>query len=229
MARSRSRPKTERNWRWFAAEYAVVFVGVLTALGAQQVAETLNQRREAHEARQAIKAELAFNLAAFDIMLSQIPCANRRLDELDRWRASLQAGPPLKLGRPLKGPAARIFRSSVWKVASAQGVAHMPFNERVAFGQFYDGLENNGNLRQQMGTLWRELAEYDLSSPLERNQLSEMGRKVARLRQLHEVVASNATHIHGYAKQVGITPAIVSEPAETSRIREFCAPLLQAD
>ena len=225
---ARARPKVERTWRWFAAEYAVVFVGVLTALGAQQLAETLNQRREANEARQAIKAELAFNLAGFDLMVSQIPCSNRRLDELDRWLLSLQTGAPLKLARPLRGPSARIFRTSVWEVASAEGVARMPFKERVAFGQFYDGLENNGNFRQQMATIWRELGEYDLNSPLDREEVSEIRRKVVRLRQLNEAVAGNAAFVRGYAKEVGVTPARISDAAETARTREFCAPLLQA-
>jgi hypothetical protein len=57
-----------KGWRAFAGEVGVIVLGVLIALGAQQAAETVNERREAAETRATLTNEIG----------SQALCSSRR-------------------------------------------------------------------------------------------------------------------------------------------------------
>ena len=50
-------PKPLHGWRQFAGEVGIIVLGVLIALGAQQVAATLQQKSDARDAEQAIRGE----------------------------------------------------------------------------------------------------------------------------------------------------------------------------
>ena len=50
------KPKPIRNWREFLKEYAIIVIGVLTALAAEQAVETLHEHGRASQARTSIRA-----------------------------------------------------------------------------------------------------------------------------------------------------------------------------
>lgn len=78
-----------KGWRAFAGEVGVIVLGVLLALGAQQAAETVNQRREAAETRAALTKEIQETLAILELRRVAQPCIDRRLKEVrglvDQW------------------------------------------------------------------------------------------------------------------------------------------------
>jgi hypothetical protein len=47
------KPEPWRGWREFLKEYLIIVVGVLTALGGEQVVEQLHWQHVVHEAREA--------------------------------------------------------------------------------------------------------------------------------------------------------------------------------
>ena len=55
--------KPLRGWREFAGEVGIIVLGVLIALGAQQLAVNLHDRAEAREGRESIRAEIEVNMA----------------------------------------------------------------------------------------------------------------------------------------------------------------------
>ena len=71
-----------KGWRAFADDVAVVVLGVLLALGAQQLAEAVNDRREAAATRAALATEIEENLAILELRRLAQPCIDRRLKEL---------------------------------------------------------------------------------------------------------------------------------------------------
>src|SRR4051812_38991728 len=75
-------PKPLHGWREFIGEVGIIVVGVLIALGAEQVVEQLHNRAAAAETRRAIRAELDTDLAALALRGSIEPCVDRRLSEL---------------------------------------------------------------------------------------------------------------------------------------------------
>jgi hypothetical protein len=77
-----SMPKPLHGWRAFAGEVGVIVLGVLLALGAQQVAESVNDRREAAATRAALNTEIEENLAILELRRLAQPCIDKRLGEI---------------------------------------------------------------------------------------------------------------------------------------------------
>jgi hypothetical protein len=77
-----SMPKPLYGWQAFSGEVGVVVFGVLLALGAQQIVETLNERRVAAETRKTLTGEIEESLAVLELRRAAQPCIDRRLQEL---------------------------------------------------------------------------------------------------------------------------------------------------
>src|ERR1700760_3248000 len=84
------KPKPWHGLREFLKEYAIIVVGVLTALAAEQTAEWLHRRAEVREAREALRAEIT---TAAQISLFSIAEDNCLDKALDRYAAGARGGP----------------------------------------------------------------------------------------------------------------------------------------
>src|SRR6476661_10506557 len=108
-------PKPLHGWRAFFGEVAIIVLGVLIALAAEQAVESWRWSREVHETRLAADTELAHNLAVFRYRLGQKECVERRLGDLDRWLQSWRDGKPLTLKAPITHPPAFGLHFNVWE------------------------------------------------------------------------------------------------------------------
>ena len=83
------RLKPPHGWNAVAWELAIVTIGVLLALGLQQVIEGIDERREAARTRAVLATEIEENLAILELRRLAQPCIDRRLKELraivDQW------------------------------------------------------------------------------------------------------------------------------------------------
>src|SRR6476619_6365828 len=75
-------PKPLHGWREFAGDVGIIVLGVLIALGAQQLAENIQQRSEANDARRAIRGELEINMSRLSSRAAQKRCVEHRMDEI---------------------------------------------------------------------------------------------------------------------------------------------------
>lgn len=229
MGRTGSRLAREaRDWRWFVAEYAVVFAGVLTALGAEQLASELNRRQEVREARRALDDELGWNLDALQLRHRQIACIDRHINELDRWAESGRSGEPvLELTRPVAGPAALSFRTAVWR-ATSDVLANMPLEEKLTYAQVYDNLENSETIRQRETARWQSLGELQWAGP---STPERWGRIKGDLQALSRLNASTKANVDVYLapfQKLGIRPGPLPEGVDVEPyIKVFCSPMLK--
>lgn len=76
------RIKPPNGWNAVSWELAIVTLGVLIALAAQQIAEALNDRSTADQTRAQVTDELNSNLMSMVLRQSAEPCIERRLAEL---------------------------------------------------------------------------------------------------------------------------------------------------
>jgi hypothetical protein len=74
--------KPPHGWNAVAWELGIVTLGVLIALGAQQLAQWLTDRSTAAETRADFTNELNSDLMSIQLRQSIEPCIERRLDEL---------------------------------------------------------------------------------------------------------------------------------------------------
>ena len=90
-------PKPLHGWREFVGEVGIIVVGVLIALTAEQVVETIHWRSQVDEARTALGIEISDSLGQAIEREKLSRCVNRRLDEISviLSQASRSGGYPL--------------------------------------------------------------------------------------------------------------------------------------
>src|SRR5438132_7068973 len=133
-------PKPLHGWRAFAGEVGIIVIGVLIALGAEQVVQDIHQREDVSQLVGALRAELGADRARWQHIRAADPCTLQRLDAIDRWLATAPAG--AKLNRPY-----RLFlwnmHSSAWDLAkTSPAAAHIPLRERLTYASLYGAIEN---------------------------------------------------------------------------------------
>jgi len=121
-------PKPMHGWREFAGEVGIIVVGVLIALGAEQVVEDLRWRHEVGEAKAALRDEIyGHSYGATEVAVAE-PCVDQQLMQLEK--ALLAPGPykpvPLYAERQsfrftYRAPA-RSWSDNVWRSMVGQGV-----------------------------------------------------------------------------------------------------------
>ena len=227
------KPKAARSWREFLIEIGTIICGILIALGLEQSVELVHRSREVAEARQALGAEIAYNLAGVDFTASQMDCARRRLAELSRWRASLSERRPLLFAQPVVPPLRLPPHTSVWKVASVGAVAHMPFESRVAYGEAYDRIELVEAQAKIINDLWTELSKLSMARTLDDAQRLDFDYDIQRLSRSYSVLGNNLNLVRRDARGLGITKGATIDyqdllrPTQASKVA-FCMPALAA-
>ena len=136
------KPKPIHNWREFLKEYAIIVIGVLTALAAEQAAEVVHWHYRVRDALNAVRLEVrdddgpqaytrAAAMACFDKQLDSIQNAI----EVDRNRADITA----LIAR--YDPPSRTWDANAWDSMLASGVAsHVPPDEMIQWGMMYAGI-----------------------------------------------------------------------------------------
>jgi type II secretory pathway pseudopilin PulG len=87
-------PKPLHGWREFLSEVGIIVLGILIALGGEQLVESYHWRERAREADQAIQAELYSNAAQMAERAAVQPCLREQIGALgaqlerdsDHWR-----------------------------------------------------------------------------------------------------------------------------------------------
>ena len=133
--------KPGRSWRAFLKEYAIIVVGVLTALAAEQAVSKLHERTLAAEARRAIRGELALDLAYLRTREETNACIERRLGEIQAILDS--AHPDGGFRRPtwVGRPQAWTMETLRWDAAAQSGQASMiPADELGRYTRMYTQL-----------------------------------------------------------------------------------------
>ena len=129
-------PKPLHGWRALVGEVGIIVAGVLIALGAEQLVQSIDEREDVTQLRAALRAELADDRARWEGIRVRDRCTQQCLDALSRWLAS---APP---GARLAGNRYRVFlfnmHSSAWDLAKASpAAAHIPLKERLTYASLY--------------------------------------------------------------------------------------------
>ena len=77
-------PKPLHGWRAFTGEVGIIVIGVLIALGAEQIVETMHWRGQVADAERAMSFELGNSVGQSIERQRLDPCIERRLDEIGR-------------------------------------------------------------------------------------------------------------------------------------------------
>jgi hypothetical protein len=151
------KPKPVHSLREFLSEIGVVVLGIIIALGGEQLIDHLRDRRLAAEARESIREEIAYNVAVLARRTAIQSCVDRRLDEvLQIIDAGGQPGyvAPTWIGRP------QIWEMvhAKWQAASQAGRAPLlSDSEQAQFGMLYALFADIAADQDREQTAWTRL------------------------------------------------------------------------
>jgi hypothetical protein len=216
-------PKPLHGWRAFVGEVGIIVIGVLIALGAEQVVEGAHWRGEVATFRQSVDSEVALDLGTHRYRMEENACVERRLDELQTWLQSWRDGRPLRLSGPIGIPASLNPNTNVWGSRSAEIMSHMPPQATFAYADLYDEFSNNEVHRLDERSAWLELSEFDGATELDHRDLQRLQGLITRARWRGHRITMNADNYFKKAERLGIEPRDdpswpPPEPALCSRI-----------
>ena len=219
-------PKPLHGWRAFAGEVGIIVIGVLIALGAEQLAEAVHWSHEVAGARKALNAELDHDLGAVEFVRAQRTCLLRRLDDLAEYDRSWRSGKPLRLTAPNGMITTYTIHSNVWDIVkSGQTAAHMSLEQQLDHAHIYDVLENVQNQTRAMTDRWHELQELTRAQALDDARLSRMEMDMDLLRRFPTIIDSNLDEIAPSVQRLGLRPDTLRE-YRTADARQLCMSIL---
>jgi hypothetical protein len=197
-------PKPLHGWRQFVGEVGIIVLGVLIALGAEQIVESIHDRYLAQQAEDQIRGELAYNSAMASERVAIGDCMRASFADLrqrliasgDDWPGLQNTvltgagqtsviGPFFATAPPLSSPH-RLWPTSAWAAATTSGAfsrgAHHFFN----YAALYAMVDWLGRLQDH------EIADYSRLMPFDVPQKLDPSARLQLLRDIGTVDADNA-------------------------------------
>ena len=197
-------PKPLHGWRAFVGEVGIIVLGVLIALGAEQVVESVHNRYLARQALEHIRAELAYDsafaaerVAIGDCMRASFTDLRQRLIAAgDNWPGlqgkplnGAPAEPPmgsLFASPPILGSPHRLWPVSAWTAATTSGAFNHGQSRFFNYAALYSMVEWLGRLQDH------EIADYSKVMAFNGPQKLDPSVRLEMLRDLGTVDADNA-------------------------------------
>ena len=194
-------PQPIHGWRQFAGEVGIIVVGVLIALGAQEIVEDRSWATQIRDARVSLDAQLADSQLSSMERIANAACTNRKLDFVDEVIAGTRpaAGLTLKIG------GLRLWSTSAWGSATASGaVARMPAALRNTYADLFSFTAALGEMNRaefETGTALRTLERHTTLTDVSRDRLAA---QVAKMRALNGILKLGATQWLDNAKPLAL-------------------------
>jgi hypothetical protein len=222
-------PKALHGWREFLGEVGIIVLGVLIALGAEQVVTGVRLSHETDSARQALRKEAADSLHAAEVRIEQQPCVERRLNEVALMFADHAHGRPFTLHGSISRPISYYGGTDAWQVeVASEALAHMPLSEKLAFATAFSNYDNMNSVLRREQEAWLRLNVLDAPDQLEagdwpglRQAYAEARSLSARLQIITADVLANENLGQSPNELEGADPAAV-----TAARKQFCKPIL---
>jgi hypothetical protein len=151
-------PKPLHGWREFAGEVGIIVLGILIALGAEQVVAAAHQRQEGAQAEGIIRSELELNLGRLQSRRGIHSCVDRRIEDIQNLLDDAASNPGIATPSWIGRPQYWSFLSSRWQAESQAGRAALVDQRRLSdYGIMYARMQN---LLDEMGaeqTDWAKL------------------------------------------------------------------------
>jgi len=154
------KPKPWHGLREFLKEYAIIVLGVLTALGAEQAAEAINEAHRARAAEIRVRQEAARTMALAEERAATTPCVAAEVAKVRTFLTAADGALPDV--PPLRTPPFRPSFTAEWDSALATGLhEHFDGRERA----FLPTVSSEARLMRETQVrereLWQRLATLE--------------------------------------------------------------------
>lgn len=207
-------PTPIHGWRVLAGEIGVIVVGVLIALGAQQLVERREWSQKAAATEEAIKAELGAAAGfSYERRIIQ-PCLQGKIRELTdklvtndgAWIAS-----PMKFSpgqyRNVMPPAyrapSRTFLWDAWTTAMADGtVNHMPAARVQLYSALYNQVEHMARLQEEEQRAGASLTPLSYNARFDDRTRGEMIARLAEVDRINSLMTLIGGQVIGALREL---------------------------
>jgi len=223
-------PTPLKGWRVFAGEVGTIVLGVLLALGAQEMAQALHWRKEVRETRNALDAELSRDLAVFEFRYRQRGCVSQRVSELRKWIAARRNGNSVRLNGAIDEPPFFAIRTAAWEITDGEIASRIPIDAKLNYAALYDGMKRYDEMKIGEAEAWATLGEYETSGPLNDDDLRTVNRALADIDDTNLAIEAFKSAFDRFAGNLDIRPERNIESTAGSLMarwnRDFCKSLL---
>jgi hypothetical protein len=229
------KPKPVRNLRELASEIGVIVIGILIALGLEQVIETLHTRHQTEIAQQAVDREVRFNLAKANRELDMRDCMERQMVALS---AAIGRGDQAQVRR-LMGSAGFVgpfpWTHAAWQAAVDSGAAdHFDPVRRRNYWLIYGTVNASDRAQDQYWDAYAQLRSLALSglsgSPeAARVELTQMARLTAAEEQMLSatlILRNNGKKLFGFVSTKAEMAAIPGGAGELEQCQAGAASMV---
>jgi hypothetical protein len=211
-------PKPLHGWREFAGEVGIIVLGVLIALGAEQVVEELQWRHKVAVVRNSLTGELANDRARWELDLATARCDLVVINKLDAWAQAGAPGGSKAVTGSLGGSELFWMHAANWNLAtSSQSLDHFPMQEQPAFGALYDAIAHRQIALEKASDL---IGRIETLVPLsdDAGHRSELQSAIGSLRWVISSLLDNEGYMKRHFDAVGVKPDRSDLAADISRL-----------
>jgi hypothetical protein len=152
-------PKPLHGWREFAGEVGIIVFGVLIALAFGQLAQSVDNRVAAAQARDAIRAEVRENLWWLELRAKYEPCIGRMAADLRVVLDRARDGQATPMITNVDFPIHSKITSLRWKANAQAGRASLFSEEELrVLGNMYFTTDEFRDSQEQEATVWSKIA-----------------------------------------------------------------------
>lgn len=210
-------PKPLHGWRAFVGEVGIIVIGVLIALGAEQLVEQAHRRQEAAQADKIIRSELAFNLGRLQSRWQIRSCVDARISQIERLLDTAVTQPKLHGSIWIGRPQYWTLQTSRWEAESQAGRAALIDRRELAqYGFIYALMRDTENEMMVEQTDWAKLRMLERLHSLDEPTLADLNAAVQDARYRGWRVARISSEISTGANELNLAAIPNSRPASQS-------------
>jgi hypothetical protein len=182
-------PKPLHGWRAFAGEVGIIVIGVLIALGAEQVVEAMHWRGQVTEAERAMSFELGDSIGQSIERQRLNPCIERRLDEIGQvLDGADKTGRLPPLGAIGAAPYRTWIRGSWDSTRQGQTASHFSRRELTNLGAVYGFIDKIDAMVTPEQQVWAQLGAISgPGRPIGSAEIASLRSAEAQARLLHRL------------------------------------------
>ena len=199
------KPKSFRGWREFAKEVGTIVIGVLIALGAEQIVQSLHEARLSREAREAVRSELNIDLTNVSRRAEVQACIDRRIGEIGNLLDKAERGAPFQPATLIGAPITWTVATQRWQAATAGGrTSLLSSEEQGDLARVYAQLTGLREDEAVEAGAWSRLGAIQDERSLSPMMVFGARQALAEVRAKNFEIQNSLDQIRRYAARVGV-------------------------
>jgi hypothetical protein len=217
-------PKPLHGWRAFLGEVGIIVLGVLIALGVEQLASAMHDRSSAADARNSIRDEIENNLGILALRSSTEQCMQNRLREIATFLDATGFGSKPRPLNWIGAPYDPLAGHTVFQSAQSAGKFFLLSSaEQQQVASMYVDFDDFNEATTREWYDWAQLRRLANShAPLTAVDIDRLRAAVQDARAADWFVRIDSAHVSDRARAYGI--ATVKKFSDAYQLASVCLP-----